>query len=155
MIGDRLLIVDAIQGFGVVDAPFQVADVIVSGGQKWVRAGWGTGFLALSDRALERLTPVFSGFAGTDVDLPLDAVLPPAQDARAYAISNPSPIAEARLAGALEQIARSASSRSQPRSARRPPVDRHRRRVRHPGRVTAGGRTNGRGSSCCGRQPSN
>ena len=78
---------------------------IVSGGQKWVRAGWGTGFLALSDRALERLTPVFSGFAGTDVDLPLDEVLPPAQDARAYAISNPSPIAEARLAGALEQIA--------------------------------------------------
>ena len=105
VIGDRLLVVDAIQGFGVVDAPFQVADVIVSGGQKWVRAGWGTGFLALSDRALERLTPVFSGFAGTDVELPLDAVLPPAQDARAYAISNPSPIAEARLAGALEQIA--------------------------------------------------
>ena len=104
VIGDRLLVVDAIQGFGVVDAPFGVADVIVSGGQKWARAGWGTGFLALSDRALERLTPVFSGFAGTDVDLPLDEVLPPAKGAKAYTISNPSPIAQARLAGAVEQI---------------------------------------------------
>ena len=29
VIGDRLLIVDAIQGFGVVDAPYEVADVVV------------------------------------------------------------------------------------------------------------------------------
>ena len=55
VIGDRLLIVDAIQAFGVVDAPWQVADVVISGGQKWVRAGWGTGFMALSDRAAEQL----------------------------------------------------------------------------------------------------
>src|SRR5690606_1585562 len=60
VIGDRLLIVDAIQGFGVVDAPYEVADVVAAGGQKWVRSGWGTGFLALSDRALEHLTPVWS-----------------------------------------------------------------------------------------------
>ena len=51
VIGDRLLIVDAIQGFGVVDAPWEVADVVVAGGQKWCRAGWGTGFMALSERA--------------------------------------------------------------------------------------------------------
>ncbi|MBC7725785.1 MAG: aminotransferase class V-fold PLP-dependent enzyme [Burkholderiaceae bacterium] len=106
VIGDRLLIVDAIQGFGVVDAPWEVADVIVSGGQKWVRAGWGTGFLALSDRASEQLTPVFSGFSATGGPMPLDAVLPPGPGASAFSVSNPSPIAQAMLATALEDIAR-------------------------------------------------
>jgi selenocysteine lyase/cysteine desulfurase len=106
VIGDRLLIVDAIQGFGVVDAPFELADIVVSGGQKWVRAGWGTGFLALSDRALDRLTPVFSGFnASESEDLPLDEIVPPASGAGGYSISKPSPIAQARLAAALEEIA--------------------------------------------------
>jgi selenocysteine lyase/cysteine desulfurase len=104
VIGDRLLIVDAIQGFGVVDAPYAAADVVVSGGQKFVRAGWGTGFLALSDRAAERLTPVFSGFSGTDEDLPLDEVLPPRRGAGAFRVSNPGPIAQARFATALEEI---------------------------------------------------
>lgn len=106
VIGDRLLIVDAIQGFGVVDAPFEIADVLCTGGQKWVRAGWGTGFLALSDRALERLTPVFSGFNASEAeDLPLDDVLAPASGAAAYSISNDNPIAQARFATALEGIA--------------------------------------------------
>jgi len=105
VIGDRLLIVDAIQGFGVTDAPYQVADVVVAGGQKWVRSGWGTGFLALSDRAVDQLTPVFSGFTGTDSDeMPLDEVLPPSRGARAFSISNPDPIAQARFAAALEEI---------------------------------------------------
>jgi selenocysteine lyase/cysteine desulfurase len=104
VIGDRLLIVDAIQGFGVVDAPYQVADVVVSGGQKWTRAGWSTGFMALSDRAAEMLTPVVSGWMAGD-DLPLDEVLPPERGAAAFRISNPSPIAEARFAAALEDIA--------------------------------------------------
>jgi selenocysteine lyase/cysteine desulfurase len=106
VIGDRLLIVDAIQGFGVVDAPFSVADVVVSGGQKWVRAGWGTGFLALSDRAMEHLTPVFSGYTGTDAeDLPLDEVLPAARGARAFSVTRADPIAQARLATALDLMA--------------------------------------------------
>lgn len=105
VIGDRLLIVDAIQGFGVVDAPYGVADVVASGGQKWTRAGWGTGFLALSDRALDRLTPVFSGFSATSAEgMPLDEVPPPAAGARAYSVSYPDPIAEARFAAALEEI---------------------------------------------------
>jgi selenocysteine lyase/cysteine desulfurase len=105
VIGDRLLIVNAVQGFGIVDAPWEVADVVASGGQKWVRAGWGTGFLALSDRAVDHLTPVFSGFSATDADgTPLDAVLPPTRGAGAFSISNPSPLAEARLSMALEDI---------------------------------------------------
>jgi selenocysteine lyase/cysteine desulfurase len=105
VIGNRLLIVDAIQGFGVVDAPFQVADVVASGGQKWIRSGWGTGFLALSDRALEALTPVFSGFTGSEADgMPMDEVPVPARSARAFTISNGDLTAEARFAAALEQI---------------------------------------------------
>ncbi|MET4780879.1 aminotransferase class V-fold PLP-dependent enzyme [Glaciihabitans sp. UYNi722] len=104
VIGDRLLIVDAMQGFGVVDAPYQVADVVASGGQKWVRAGWGTGFLALSDRAAERLTPVFSGYGAADGDA-LEGMLLPTHGAGAFAISPPSAVAQARFAAALEGIA--------------------------------------------------
>jgi selenocysteine lyase/cysteine desulfurase len=107
VIGDRLLIVDAIQGFGVVDAPFEVADVVASGGQKWTRAGWGTGFLALSDKAIDRIAPVLSGFPGSEVEgEPVNEVPPPARAARAFAVSNPDPIAQARFAAALEEIER-------------------------------------------------
>jgi len=105
VIGDRLLIVDAIQGFGVVDAAYEAADVVASGGQKWARAGWGTGFLALSERAIDRLVPVYSGFVGTDTDDPWDEVTPPSQSARAFRVTNGDAIAEARFAVALEQIA--------------------------------------------------
>jgi selenocysteine lyase/cysteine desulfurase len=55
VVGDRLLVVDGIQGVGVVDEPWEVADVLVCGGQKWLRSGWGTGFAVLSDRALDRI----------------------------------------------------------------------------------------------------
>jgi selenocysteine lyase/cysteine desulfurase len=106
VIGDRILIVDATQGFGVVDAPYEVADVVVAGGQKWVRAGWGTGLLALSERAIATLVPVFSGFSATEGDgLPLDEVRPPRAGVRAFEVTNPDPIAQARFAVALEDIA--------------------------------------------------
>ena len=105
VIGDRLLIVDAIQGFGIVDAPYELADVVVSGGQKWVRSGWGTGFMAMSERAAEMLVPVFSGFSATDAAGTPTEVLPPSRGVRAFSISNPDPIAQARFATALEEIA--------------------------------------------------
>ena len=106
VIGDRLLIVDAIQGFGVVNAPYSLADVVVSGGQKWVRSGWGTGFMALSERAIEQLTPVISGFNGTEHGGDtFDRVETPARGARAFQVSKPDPIAQARFAAALEEIA--------------------------------------------------
>ena len=105
VIGDRLLIVDAIQGFTAVDAPWQVADVIVSGGQKWARAGWGTGFMAMSARAREQVVPVLSGFSATDVEgTPLDEVPEPAAGVAAYEISNPDPVAQGRFAAALEEL---------------------------------------------------
>ncbi len=106
VIGDRLLIVDATQCFGVVDAPWALADVVAAGGQKWPRAGWGTGFLALSDRALEHLTPVWSGFNATDVTgTPMDEVPDPARGATAFQVTQPDPVAQARLAASLEEIA--------------------------------------------------
>ena len=107
IIGDRLLIVDGSQCFGVVDPPWHLADAVVAGGQKWPRAGWGTGFLALSDRAREHLTPVWSGFSGTDVaGTPMDEVPDPTSTAAAFQVSNPDPMAQARLAASLEEIAR-------------------------------------------------
>ena len=106
VIGDRILIVDAMQGFGVVDAPYEVADVVAAGGQKWIRAGWGTGFLALSDRAAAAVVPVFSGFSATESgELPLDEVQPPKAGVGAFSLTHPDPIAQARFAVALEEIA--------------------------------------------------
>jgi selenocysteine lyase/cysteine desulfurase len=104
VIGNRLLIVDAIQGAGIVDAPWELADVIVSGGQKWLRAGQGTGFLALSARALDQLTPVWSGWnarSGGDLE---HAVLPPPTGAGAFRVGYPDASAQARLAGAIEAV---------------------------------------------------
>ncbi|ROQ38516.1 selenocysteine lyase/cysteine desulfurase [Frondihabitans sp. PhB188] len=107
VIGDRLLIVDAIQGFGVTEAPYEVADVVVAGGQKWVRAGWGTGFLGLSERAATDLVPLISGVSGTIVPLggSYDEVPPPLQGAAAFQVTRCDPIAQARFATALEGIA--------------------------------------------------
>ena len=104
VIGDRLLVVDAAQGFGIVEAPYGVADVVTSGGQKWMRAGMGTGFLAMSDRAREQLTPVFSNFVGS-VDPYATEVLDPAPGAAAFQISHADPFGAGRLAAALEELA--------------------------------------------------
>ena len=97
VIGDRLLIVDAIQGLGVADLPWSLADVVMAGGQKWLRAGWGTGFLALSERAATELTPVFTGVAGSELVLGgrYDQPVPVRDGAAAFQVANPDPIAQA------------------------------------------------------------
>ncbi len=106
VIGDRLLIVDASQGFGVVDAPYAVADVVVAAGHTWMRAGWGTGFLALSERAVDQLTPVFSGFGAIDAaETPVHEVPLPARGVSGFAVSHPDSIAQARFATAVEDVA--------------------------------------------------
>lgn len=107
VIGDRILIVDAIQGFSVVDAPYEVADVVVAGGQKWVRAGWGTGFMALSERAATDLVPLISGVTGTIVPMgaSYEEVPPPLQGAAAFQITRNDPVAQARFSTALEGVA--------------------------------------------------
>ncbi|MCP2242558.1 aminotransferase class V-fold PLP-dependent enzyme [Lentzea aerocolonigenes] len=104
-VGDRLLIVDGIQGFGVADEPWELADVLVVGGQKWLRAGWSTGFVVLSDRALERLSPVLSGWTGAvDAGLFDDEVHEPAADAASWNITNLSPVVSGAFAEALELV---------------------------------------------------
>jgi selenocysteine lyase/cysteine desulfurase len=106
VIGDRLLLVDVVQGLGVTEAPLHLADVVIGGGQTWLRAGWGTGFLALSDRAVDRLTPVFSGYRGTGMGdrLPWDDVPEPARAASAFRVTGVDPLAAARLATAVEEV---------------------------------------------------
>ncbi len=104
VLGDRLLIVDAIQGFGIVDADYAAADVVAGNGYKWLRAGRGTGFAWFGERALERLTPVFSGVTGTDALLPLDEVPAPSRAANAFTVARPDPSSAARLEAALEEL---------------------------------------------------
>lgn len=64
--GDRLLIVDAIQGAGALEVTLNPADVMVAGAQKWLRAGNGVGFIAMSDRALDRLDTTLVGWTGVE-----------------------------------------------------------------------------------------
>ncbi|HKN55755.1 MAG TPA: aminotransferase class V-fold PLP-dependent enzyme, partial [Amycolatopsis sp.] len=105
IVGDRLLVVDGIQGFGIAEMPWEVADVLVVGGQKWLRAGWGTGFAVLSDRALERLDPVLSGWTGArDPGLFDDEIHPPDETAASWSLSNLSPITSGAFAAALELV---------------------------------------------------
>ncbi|WP_336501125.1 aminotransferase class V-fold PLP-dependent enzyme [Microbacterium paraoxydans] len=96
---DRLLIVDAVQSFGVIDADYTLADVVVGHGYKWLRAGRGTGFAWFSPQARERIAPVLSGITGTTASgLFVDEFPAPAPDARAYTISVPDTLAAGRLA---------------------------------------------------------
>ena len=104
VIGDRMLIVDAMQGFGAVSADYAAADVVCGNGYKWLRAGRGTGFARFSDRALERIAPVLSGWAGVDGALPVDVVPSPAASAQAFTVSRPDHLAIARLATALRDV---------------------------------------------------
>ncbi|NEB32568.1 aminotransferase class V-fold PLP-dependent enzyme [Streptomyces sp. SID14446] len=104
---DRLLIVDAIQAFGVARMAWDAADVVVAGGQKWLRAGWATGFAALSDRALESLEPVLTGWTGVeDVGVFDGTEHLPAGDARRWSITNLSPVTAAAFATALGLVER-------------------------------------------------
>ena len=77
---DGLLVVDAIQGLGAVDVKTAPADVIVAGGQKWLRSGFGSGLLALSARSIDMLHPTLTGWWG--VEDSFDWESPPPHTAR-------------------------------------------------------------------------
>ncbi|MBF9072412.1 aminotransferase class V-fold PLP-dependent enzyme [Streptacidiphilus fuscans] len=117
---DRLLIVDAMQGMGVVDLPWSAADLLVTGGQKWLRAGWATGFLYASDRALERLEPTLTGWTGVVdagvFDSQEHAVAP---GAGRFSLTNLSPITAGALAAALELVEQAGVGRIQAHIAQR------------------------------------
>ncbi|MFG1798439.1 aminotransferase class V-fold PLP-dependent enzyme [Nocardia sp. NPDC049149] len=105
VLGERLLIVDGIQGFGVTTQPWEVCDILVVGGQKWLRAGWGTGFLALSDRALEQVDPLLSGWTGAVDPTHYDGLIhPQAGGAARFSLTNLSPVDHAAFAAALELV---------------------------------------------------
>ncbi|MDH5134128.1 MULTISPECIES: aminotransferase class V-fold PLP-dependent enzyme [Microbacterium] len=102
---DRLLIVDAVQSFGVIDADYSVADVVVGHGYKWLRAGRGTGFAWFSPQARERIAPVLSGITGTTASgLFVDELPAPAPDAKAYTISVPDTLAAGRLSTGARDV---------------------------------------------------
>jgi selenocysteine lyase/cysteine desulfurase len=81
--GPALLVLDAIQGLGAVEAALEPADVLVAGGQKWMRAGWGSGVMAVGERARERLAPTLTGWWA--VEGFLDFSTPPPHSPRATA----------------------------------------------------------------------
>ncbi|RFA16857.1 hypothetical protein B7R21_01750 [Subtercola boreus] len=102
---DRLLVVDGIQGFGVIEQPWALADALVVGGQKWLRAGWGAGALAFSEAGLERIRPVLGGWTGVEQPSHYDGTEHPLRgDALAFGISNLSPFATGSFATALELV---------------------------------------------------
>jgi selenocysteine lyase/cysteine desulfurase len=102
---DRLLILDAVQSFGVVEADYAVADVVVGHGYKWLRAGRGTAFARFGTRARERIVPVLSGITGAAPEgLPVDDRPPAASSARAFTVSGPDTLAAGRLAIGVRDV---------------------------------------------------
>ena len=102
---DRLLIVDAVQSFGVIDVDYAAADVVVGHGCKWLRAGRGSAFAWFSPRARERIVPVLSGITGTTANgLFVDELPAPAPSARAFTISQPDTLAAGRLAIGVRDV---------------------------------------------------
>lgn len=61
--GDRMLVIDAVSGFGVVDLPMDAwdVDVVVTGSQKGLMTPPGLGIAIVNQRALERAEQLGSG----------------------------------------------------------------------------------------------
>lgn len=102
---DRLLIVDAVQSFGVIDVDYSAADVVVGHGYKWLRAGRGSAFAWFSPRARERISPVLSGITGTTAaGLFVDELPAPSPSASAFTVSQPDTLAAGRLAIGVRDV---------------------------------------------------
>ena len=105
VLGDRLLIVDAIQAFGVTDLDWSLADAVAVGGQKWLRAGWSTGFLSLSGPALTVLGHGLTGWSGVEGPTRYDGLLhDPLPSARRFTVTMPDLVAATALQAALELV---------------------------------------------------
>ncbi|MFD4376719.1 aminotransferase class V-fold PLP-dependent enzyme [Streptomyces sp. NPDC058486] len=100
----RLLIVDAIQGLGAVPLEADAADVLVSGGQKWLRAGWGAALMLIRDRCAERLSPGLGGWAGVAEPFADRHPAPSLPGAAAHLATNPDFTAAAALGAALDDL---------------------------------------------------
>ncbi|MEU0626445.1 aminotransferase class V-fold PLP-dependent enzyme [Streptomyces sp. NPDC005989] len=100
----RLLIVDAIQGLGAVPLEVDAADILVSGGQKWLRAGWGAALLLIRDRCAERLVPGLGGWAGVAEPFAPRHPAPPLPGAAAHLATNPDFPAAAAIGAAIDDL---------------------------------------------------
>ena len=102
VLGDQLLIVDAIQAFGVTDLDWSLADAVAVGGQKWLRASWSTGFLSLSTRALTALGHGLTGWSGVEGPTRYDGrIHDPLPSARRFTVTMPDLVAATALEAAL------------------------------------------------------
>ena len=103
---DALLVVDAIQGLGAVGQSLAPADVMVGGGVKWMRAGWWSGMLAVSPRALDRLEPTLTGWFGVEdfLDLAIPVSHEPREDAERMREGSPSIYGAVAYAAAIDAI---------------------------------------------------
>ncbi|MFF3734851.1 aminotransferase class V-fold PLP-dependent enzyme [Streptomyces sp. NPDC002476] len=101
---ERLLIVDAIQGLGAVALEADAADILVSGGQKWLRAGWGAALLLIRDRCAERLAPGLGGWAGVAEPFAPRHPAPPLPGAAAHLATNPDFPAAAAIGAAIDDL---------------------------------------------------
>lgn len=102
---DALLVVDAIQGFGAIPVTLDECDVIVAGGQKWLRSGWGSGMLAVGDRGLDRLESHLTGWYGVEDFLVFDQEFHrPRPDAEQFQEGSPPIFGGVAVQAAIEVI---------------------------------------------------
>ncbi|MER6506752.1 aminotransferase class V-fold PLP-dependent enzyme [Nonomuraea sp. NPDC001636] len=100
----RVLVVDAIQGLGAVPLEVEAADVLVCGGQKWLRAGWGAALLLARDRVAGLMAPGLGGWSGVEGPLAGPAPRPPLAGAAAHTMTNPDYSGVAALGVAIELV---------------------------------------------------
>ncbi len=104
--GAALVVIDGIQGLGAVRTGLGPADVFVAGGQKWLRAGFGAGVMAVSDRALEILEPTLTGWWGVEESFSFH--VPPPHPALWTAerlhFTAPDPVGATAAAAAIDTI---------------------------------------------------
>ncbi len=104
--GPALLVLDAIQGLGAVETALEPADVLVAGGQKWMRAGWGSGVMAVGERAREHLVPTLTGWWGVEkfLDFASSPPHPPRVTADRFQEGSPPYFGTLQMGAAVEVI---------------------------------------------------
>jgi selenocysteine lyase/cysteine desulfurase len=105
--GDALVLVDGIQALGAVRAGLGGADVFVAGGQKWLRAGFSAGVMAVSSRVIERLAPTLTGWWAVEDNFVFEAPPPhpPLSTADRFLESSPNLPGAIAAAAALRVLA--------------------------------------------------
>lgn len=103
LVGDALLVVDAVQALGALRVELTHADLVVAGSQKWMRAGIGSAIVAASDRLLERHRPLLTGWVGVE-DMYGSGPIPHPSQASAgrFALGSSPLLAVGTWRGALE-----------------------------------------------------